>query len=506
MRLKLANDLCPVLRHSFVTRLASAVVAMVILCSGIENASAESHRPPNIVLILADDLGWADLGCYGADLHETPHLDRLARDGMRFTNAYASAPICSPTRAAIMTGQYPARLHMTIWREAAKRPVNDRKLVPPEVEENLPHDHAMLLPQLLHKSGYATAHIGKWHLGDASYYPEAFGFDFHLGGNHWGAPATYFYPYRGPFSREKEQRYVPGLHWGKKGEYLTDRLTDEAIQFIERAENPFFLNLWHYGVHTPMDAKKQDVEYFESKLRPEMKHRNPTYAAMLRSLDDGVGRIIAALKDRGLSENTVVIFTSDNGGFLGGPDRFITTNTPLRSGKGALYEGGVRVPLIVDWPGVTKPGSICHAPVASMDLHSTIRDIRWGGKVDPSRPDILMQEAELSKKSPPDGLSLVPLLKDPQMRIERDTLYWHYPHYYPTSTPCSSIRKGDMKLIEFYEDQHVELYNLKEDMSETSDLATKMPEMAKELREELHQWRKSVNAQMPTVNAAYKAK
>src|SRR3990172_6791374 len=235
-------------RHATATTMVRAMCLACLILACSSAAGADSARPPNIVLILADDLGWADLGCYGADLHETPNLDRLATQGVRFTNAYASAPICSPTRAAILTGQYPARLHMTIWREGALRAERDRKLIPPKVLADLPHEHPTV-SRALHDAGYITGHIGKWHLGDAGHFPETFGFDFHAAGNHWGAPATYFFPYRGPFSREKEQRYVPGLPWGKPGEYLTDRLTDEAISFIDLAgDRPLFLNLWHYAV------------------------------------------------------------------------------------------------------------------------------------------------------------------------------------------------------------------------------------------------------------------
>ncbi len=489
----------------------SVTTLAVFLCTGIgivfpENTAscAENERRPNIVFILADDLGWSDLACYGADLNETPHLDQFAKESVRFTHAYASAPICSPTRAAILTGQYPARLGMTIWHEAAAKPPRDRKLVPPVVTGDLPHEHATL-SQMLHDAGYVTGHIGKWHLGEASYFPETFGFDFHVAGNHWGAPPTYFYPYRGLFGDEKELRYVPGLPWGQPGEYLTDRLTQEAIRFIDRAgDRPFFLNLWHYSVHTPTEAKEPDIRYFERKLRPEMRHRNPVFAAMLKSLDANVARLLDALRARGLAENTVVIFTSDNGGFLGGPNRFITTNEPLRSGKGSLYEGGVRVPLIVRWPGVTPAGAVCDVPVASMDLPLTIREIV-------GLLDARANGTDLKSKEPPttaarfndpaiDGLSFAPLLKKPTATLERDTLYWHYPHYYSTSTPCSSIRKGDWKLIEFFEDNHVELYNLHDDPSEKTNLADKMREKAAELRQALAAWRTAVKAQMPTVN------
>lgn len=449
-----------------------------------------SAQQPNIVFILVDDLGWADLGCYGADLHETPHLDRLAAGALRFTHACTPSPVCTPTRASIMCGKHPARLHMTIWREAATDQPTDRRLLPPVVEANLPHSERTL-GEVLHDAGYLTAHVGKWHLGAIEHFPETQGFDINIAGNHWGAPATHFFPYRGPFFGKG--RYVPGLGLGKPGEYLADRLTDEAITVMRQAgKQPFFLNLWHYGVHSPIDAKPEDIEHFRGKARPELHHQNVAYAGMVKNLDDNVGRLLAALDDLGIADRTLVVFSSDNGGFLGPigrePDRPVTNNYPLRSGKGSLYEGGIRVPLIVRWPGVTRTGAVCDAPVISTDLYRTMIEVA-GAK--PS----------LDAAQQADGQSLTPLLRDLSATSDR-AFFWHYPHYYSTTTPASAVRLGDWKLIEYHEDGRFELFNLANDPGEAHDLAASNSDKATELRDKLHAWRREVSAQMPTVNPA----
>ena len=442
---------------------------------------------PNVVLIVADDLGWSDLGSYGADLHETPNLDRLARDGVRFTQAYAPAPICSPTRAAIMTGQAPARLHMTIWYEGAKRAVTDRALIPPATRANLPHEEATLA-EVLHDAGYHTAHVGKWHLGEAPYYPENQGFDVNIGGTLWGAPPTYVFPYRGPFGRDKEPRYVPGLAGGETGEYLTDRLTSEAIEILQKnGDRPVFLNLWYHTVHTPIEGKPELVDRYREKVSPELKHQNPAYAAMVHSLDENVGRVLDAIDALGIAERTLVIFTSDNGGFIGEHGEFgrVTNNAPLRSGKGSLYEGGIRVPLIVRAPGGGR-GRTCEEPVILTDLFRTICEAA----------------APAHQVADDDGVSLLPLLNDATGSLSREALYFHYPHYYATTTPVSAIRAGDWKLLEYFEDDHVELYNLADDPSESRDLAAMETQVASNLRSQLHAWRQSVDAQLPTRNPA----
>jgi arylsulfatase A-like enzyme len=453
-------------------------------------ATGSVAAPLNVVVILADDLGAHDLGYTGNPYHESPHIDQFAKEGVRFTQAYASAPVCSPTRAALMTGKHPARLHITIWAEAAvSGQPGRRKLKSAASEHNLPHTEVTLAKRL-RDAGYATACIGKWHLGDAEHYPETHGFDINRGGSLWGAPQTYFWPYRGSGRFGQQYRYLPGLDYGKPGEYLTDRLTDEAIAFVNQATaagKPFFLYLAHHAVHTPIEAKPADVEHFRSKLKPDSPWKNPAYAAMVKSLDDSVGRVLAELQQRGLADKTVVVFTSDNGGYIG-KDRGtpVTTNVPLRSGKGSLYEGGVRVPLAIRWPGRTKPGE-SREPVVTADLLPTLL-LAAGLKPDP--------------KVPLDGTDLGSLLTNPAASLGRDALYWHYPHYYETTTPVGSIRAGRWKLMEYFEDGRRELYDLDADLSEKTDLAAMAPDRVRELQAKMVGWRNQVGAAMPTPNPA----
>jgi len=447
------------------------------------------NRKPNIVFILADDLGWSDIGCYGADLHETPNLDRLARQGVRFTDAYAAAPVCSPTRASILTGKCPARLHMTIWSEAAEGPegsaVPDWPLTPPITRASLPLEETTIADAL--GDDYLTAHIGKWHLGDAAHYPETQGFDLNIAGTHWGCPVSYFYPFKG-LRNSEEFRYIPDLERGHEDEcaYLTDRLTDEALRIVRTAgDRPFFLNLCYYTVHTPIQGKPEIVSRFRDKIDPEHHHQNPDYAAMVASLDENVGRIMDTLDELGLAEDTVVVFFSDNGGYIGqDAGQTVTDNHPLRSGKGALYEGGIRDPLIVRWQGHVPPGGVCQTPVMSTDFYKTLLDIAGYG----DRPEY---ECGL------DGVNLSPLLDDPDATLGRETLCWHYPHYYETTTPVSALRRGDWKLLEYLEDGRRELYDLRRDPGESEDLASAEPELVAELAGELARWRDEVGAQMP---------
>jgi arylsulfatase A-like enzyme len=295
-------------------RLVSATLAASSFAS-MQISAASATRPLNVVFILADDLGWADVGCSGADLHETPHIDQLAREGVRFTQAYAMS-VCSPTRASIQTARHAARLHLTIWREGALRPTLDRKLLSPPAITDLPLSETTIAEQLK-AAGYLTFHVGKWHLGDAEHSPETQGYDVNIGGTHWGAPATYFYPFSGPFGQSREFRYVPGLGLGKPGDYLTDRLTDEALKLIDAAgDRPFFLNLCFHAVHTPMDGKPKLIEKYRAKIKPGMHHQNPDYAAMVETLDDNVGRVLDRLKQRKPADHTLVIFCSDNGGYI----------------------------------------------------------------------------------------------------------------------------------------------------------------------------------------------
>lgn len=436
----------------------------------------------NVVLILADDLGWADLGCYGADLHETPHLDQLARDGMRFTHAFSASPVCSPTRASLMTGKHPARLGITIWHEGAvssqTETKTNRKLRQAVSESYLPHaEHT--IAEVMQAAGYRTSLVGKWHLGTAVHAPETQGFEVSIGGTHWGAPATFHYPYRGTQRFGGEFRFVPGLKPGKPGDYLTDALTDAALDQI--GPDPFFLYLAHHAPHTPIEAPPALVAKYQRKLRPGLHHQNATYAAMIENLDANIGRLRARLRQRGLDRHTAIIFMSDNGGFINASEgATVTSNHPLRSGKGSLYDGGVRVPMIVYWPGVTQPGAVCDEMVVSTDLFKTLAELAAG-----------------VRDAPPDGVSLTPLLRNPQARLDRDALYFHYPHYYQTTTPASAIRTRDWKLIEYYEDSRVELYDLRSDPREEKDLAASQPARAADLRARLDAWKRDVHARLP---------
>ena len=432
--------------------------------------AAAYAAPPNIVFVLVDDMGWTDLGCFGSSFYETPNIDRLATQGMRFTDAYSACTVCSPSRASIMTGQYPARLRITDWIDGHKRPF--AKLKVPDWTIRLSPDIPNLA-RVLKAAGYATASIGKWHLGDESCYPEKQGFDVNIGGYHRGQPPSYVSPYK-----------IPTLPDGPDGEFLTDREAAEAAKFISaNRDRPFFLYLPHYAVHTPIGSKDAVREKYKAKQDKDAPHRNPGYAALIESVDDAMGTILRTLDELQLTENTIVIFTSDNGGLLG-----CTSNVPLRAGKGSAYEGGVRVPLIVKWPGAVKPGSVCAAPVIGADWFPT-----------------LLAAANLPTPigHVVDGESLVPLLKQ-SGALTRDAIYWHYPHYHPGgATPYGAIRSGDFRLVEFYEDNRIELYNLKDDIGETRDLAAAMPEKADALRRQLHDWRTRVGAQMPMPNPAY---
>jgi arylsulfatase A-like enzyme len=480
-------------------RILATLLVMALLGAGARSMAraADPGKQPNVVLILADDLGWSDLGCYGADLHETPHLDRLAREGMRFTQAYAMS-VCSPTRAMLLTGRHAARLGITVWIEASLQHNRTRPLIDGASRHNLPHSEATLATRL-RDAGWFTAMIGKWHLGDAGHFPETHGFDVNIGGSHWGAPHTFWWPYRGS-GRFAEYRYVPGLDFGQPGEYLTDRLTDEAIRVADHAldkKQPFFVMLSHHAPHTPIEGKPEHVQHFTAKLRPAFHHQNAVYAAMVKSVDDSVGRVLDHLRARGVEDNTIVIFASDNGGFIGidrkaGQTVPATNNAPLRSGKGSLYEGGIRVPLLVRWPGITPRGAECSEPVSLADLFPTLTRAL--------APGASMEGITL------DGVDLAPLLKDPAAKLERDPLYFHYPHYYPTTTPASAVRAGDWKLIEYFEDGRTELFNLRNDPAERVELAAREPARVAELRAKLEHWRRDVGAQLPRPNPEYKGK
>jgi arylsulfatase A len=455
-----------------------------LLRSGQVWAKAPAQPKPNFVFILIDDLGWTDLGCYGSTFYRTPNLDRLAREGMRFTNAYAACPVCSPTRASIMTGKYPARLRLTDWLPG-RGDLPSHKLSRPPLLQELPLEE-QTLAEKLKSAGYVSASIGKWHLGGKSFAPEKQGFDLNVAGDHTGTPASYFFPY------QNQRGSIPGLEKGEQGEYLTDRLTSEAERFIEKNQDkPFFLYLPHYAVHTPLVAKPQLLAKYQGEAKPGQLHNNPVYATMVESMDESVGRIVKKLEALGLADRTIIFFTSDNGGLAAkeGPNTPATDNSPLRQGKGYLYEGGIRVPWIVKWPGGVKPGSLCHTPVSSVDFHPTILEIAG---IQRSQQTI-------------DGVSIAPLLKQTG-GLKRDILYWHYPHYSNQGgKPGAVVRQRDLKLIEFYEDNRLELYDLKQDLGEKDNLADRMPRKAAELQKKLAAWRKAVNAQMMTPNSQYQA-
>ena len=434
-------------------------------------------RPPNVIVILVDDFGVTDLSCYGSRLYETPNVDKLAKDGVRFTEGYSACTVCSPTRSALLTGKIPARLHVTDWIPGESHP--KAKLKIPDWQKFLPFEEVTLAEQLK-AAGYATASIGKWHLtpglekGDEAYYPDKHGFDLNIGGYHRGQPPSYFSPYK-----------IPTLVDGPKGEFLTDREAAEAVKFMEaNQDKPFFIYLPHYAVHQPLDGKKEVIAKYKAKVDadPTLKQRNATYAALVSSVDDALGTIRAGLKRLHLDDNTIIIFTGDNGGKIGPTD-----NSPYRVGKGSAYEGGIRVPLIVYWPGVTKPGRVDATPNITHDLY----------------PTVLEMTGIAAQKTVVDGVSLAPLLKV-GAKVEREALYWHYPHYHGGgATPHSAIRKGEFRLIHFYEDNRDELYDLAHDIGETKDLAASQPEKAKELRTQLDAYLKSVGAQLPSANPNY---
>ncbi len=443
-------------------------------------ADLPGGRPLNFVFILIDDMGWSDSGCYGSTFYETPNIDRLAGEGMRFSDAYAACPVCSPTRASIMTGKYPARLKLTDFL-VGRRLGDNSPILPAEYRHYLPLEETTIA-EALKPVGYTSAHIGKWHLGREPYYPKAQGFDLNVGGTHSGMPRDYFYPAWGD---------NPPIE-GRPGEYLTDRLTEEAEKFIENnSGRPFLLYLSHYAVHIPLQAKQEMIDRYRARANPEAAQNNTIYAAMIESVDESLGRVIKKLKELNLADRTAVFFMSDNGGLSveEGPNTPATSNAPLRAGKGYLYEGGIREPMIVRWPGVIPPGSICRVPVTSVDFYPTILEMA-GLEYDPANPV--------------DGVSLVPLLKQTGVP-KREAIYWHYPHFSNQGgMPGGAVRKGDWKLIEFYEDGSLELYNLKEDIGERNNLAGKRPEKAARLRRMLDDWRKAVKAVMPKPNPDYR--
>lgn len=460
--------------------IVSLLLAGFVACPAAPKSN--DGKPWNVVFFLVDDLGWTDLSYAGSDYYETPHVDQLAGEGMRFTRAYAATNCCSPTRGALLSGKAPARTHLTDWIPGWEPQERDFPLLAPLWTKYLALEHTTIA-EALQAKGYATYHIGKWHLGDEAHYPEHQGFDLNIGGTDRGLPKSYHYPYGGD-----------ALAWNsvlpvkqREGRYLTDRLADEAVALIDQSKDkPFFMYFSFYAVHTPVQGRSDLVEKYEAKPRGH-NHTNPNYAAMLESMDTAVGRVRAELERAGMADRTLIIFTSDNGAY----GRQVSNNAPLRGEKGQHWEGGERIPAIVYWPGVTQPGSVCDEPTITMDYYPTILEIT-GATGNPTH------NANL------DGLSLTPILRDPEAALDRDALFWHYPHYNVfIGVPYGTVRTRTHKLIEFYEDNHIELYQLSNDIDERHDLAAEQPAMAARLRELLHNFRQRTGAQMMVPNPSY---
>ncbi len=467
----------------------TAIIFATVLATQISPAA---DARPNVVFVLVDDLGWMDLSCQGSDYFQTPNIDRLAEQGIRFTDAYAACAVCSPTRAAVMTGRWPARVGVTDWirarfqrggiGEVSENPTEyvagkNRKLLCPPNPYFMEHAE-VTTAELLKANGYNTCFVGKWHLGDPAWYPPSQGFDINIGGCDIGQPPSYFDPYTHPRYSLDDQ-----MKPRKKGEFLTHREGDEARQFIQQHKDaPFFLHYCPYAVHTPIQA----IESVAAKYARQGKSKqNAQYAAMVESVDDAVGMIVEALIENDIADKTLIVFTSDNGG-LKGP----TDNTPLRSGKGYAYEGGIRVPAIMCWPGVIPPGAVSSEPISSVDYLPTICEA--------TRTEL--PESDI------DGVSLMAhITSGGKQALQPRVLQWHFPHYRHPPGPYSIIRSGDWKLIRWYEGP-VELYNLKDDLSEKDNLvelnSQKAAELDAALTHELHR----VGAKMPKPNPDFQAK
>lgn len=446
-----------------------------IVLTGLMSPAAISEDRPNIVLIMADDLGWTDLNCQGNQRLVTPNINRLAEQGLRFTDSYSAAPVCSPTRAALMTGLAPARLHITNHLPDQKRFTPENATLNPAPCKSFLSDEYKTLAEYLKLAGYQTGFLGKWHLSDragqqgqgrARYYPENQGFDLNVGGCSYGGPPTFFDPYR-----------IHNLPPRKKGEYLPDRLTDDSIQFIaqNKDKGPFFLCLWNYTVHWPMEAPAKLLDKYKNSKGPGIK--DTRYAAMIEAYDSAIGRLMKYLDRQNLSENTLVIFTSDNGAYGG-----VSDLRPLRECKGYLYEGGIRVPTIIRKPGMIKPGTTSAEPVITMDYFKTILDLCG-----------IDQGSTIC-----DGVSLLPLFAG--QPLNREALYFHYPNYafHKGNRLGAAIRKSNFKLIKNFDDGSVELYDLGKDISEKQNLASSLPDVAQQLKQDLEKWLVATNANLPT--------
>lgn len=454
-------------------RMKTWVLGVVLLGVGFAGAAEK----PNVLLVMIDDLGWMDVGFQGNPAVETPNLDRLANEGMRFSAAYASAPVCSPTRAALMTGQSPARLHITNHiPDQARFVPEDAELLPAEMLDRLPLEK-VTVAERLKEAGYATGFFGKWHLcgewsgkfgrGDEAFHPEAQGFDVNVGGCALGGPPSFFDPYK-----------IDKIPPRREGEYLPDRLADEVIGFMrEHREEPFFVSLWNYTVHWPMEAPADLVEKYKP-LEGQPGVKDARYAAMTEAMDVSLGRVFAELDALGLRDDTLVVFTSDNGAYGGVADM-----RPLRAAKGHLYEGGIRVPMVVRWPGVIEAGSESAVPVVSHDLYPTFLEVAGLGA---------------TPGQPLDGESLMPLLSG-KGKLDREAVFFHAPNYafHQDNRLGGAMRDGRFKLIERFDNGELELYDLDADLSEKKNLAGEMRGRAEGMRGKLKAWREEVGAAMP---------
>jgi arylsulfatase A-like enzyme len=474
-------------RRAFLKAAGAGSAAAAVLFGDSGCRRVRGRRPPNFVFILVDDLGWRDVRFMGSRFYETPHIDRLAARGMVFSQAYAAAAVCSPTRASILTGRYPARLGITDWIRArrdggtigADRRNPEGFVDDPAFKLLTPRNALFMdlgevtIAEVLKKAGYATGHIGKWHLGSDEFSPAGQGFDVNVGGADIGHTESYFDPYL------NEGAPIPSLAPRREGEYLTDRLADEACAFIRaNRDRPFYLNLCHYAVHVPLQASDGDIARFRDKPA-DGGQKDPVYAAMIKSVDDSVGRVMEVLDELRLAETTCVFFFSDNGGL-----HTVTDNAPLRMGKGYPYEGGIREAMAVCWPGTVPAGARSAALVSSIDFFPTILSLA-GGSFPADR--II------------DGLNLAAVLAGRRRKLPERALFWHFPHYWwgDRVRPWSVVRSGDWKLIRFYEDGREELYNIAEDESESNDLAASRPGIVGSLGHKLDAWLQATGAKIP---------
>jgi arylsulfatase A-like enzyme len=470
-------------------------ILLLSLCQLDGFAQSKNQKKPNIVFILADDLGWMDCTVNGSQYYETPHLERLAKRGMVFKNAYTASPLCSPTRASILTGQYPARFHLTTpsghLKPNPEEPLMKdkaavwQKVITPASRTFLPLEN-VTIAEALKTVGYTTGFIGKWHLGQEPYTPEAQGFDFNRAGGPNAGPPNYFSPY-----------HIKNLPDGPEHEYITDRITEEAVRYIDqKKDSTFFLCMWEFGVHAPFQGKLNYVKQYENKVDPRGKQDNPIMAAMIKSLDESVGRIMDKLDELHLTDHTLIVFYSDNGGnmydIINGKDA--TNNYPLKYGKGNIHEGGVKVPCIISWPGNIKPGTVSEEVISSIDFYPTFLQVA---------------AAKAGKKQAVDGVSLLPVLMADK-KLNREAIYCHFPHYVPATNnyPATSVRKGDWKLIRVYgeganQKDAYELYDLKNDIGENTNWADKMPDKVKELDQLITKHVNDINGLFPVINPAY---